>query len=175
MSEPKNVEKMVFIIASSSEIAGASLQALQPFLGELITTIIQSLGGVSSTLIQTAIQIGMSSVQAIPILGAFLSAGQTAITLFETWLSLVNTGSEITSSLSETYNGWIQLFRKLKEQKELLATRSLDAEKKFIKEEVGTSNIENIHNPKNSHKSEKQQPETETGTGNINTSTVKIH
>ena len=99
-----------------------------------------------------------------------MSAGQTAITLFETWLALMNTGAEITTSLSETYNGWIQLFRKLKEQKELLATRSLEEEKKFIKAEVGTSNVENIPNPKNSHKSEKQQPETDSDATTINNS-----
>jgi len=142
LSEPENVKKMVFIISSSSEIAGASLEALEPFIGELITIIIQSLSGFSENLIQAAIQIGMSSMQAIPIVGALMSAGQTAITLFETWLALMNTGAEITTSLSETYNGWIQLFRKLKEEKELLASRTLKEEEKFIKAEVGSSNIE---------------------------------
>ena len=142
LSEPENIKRMVFIIASSSEIAGASMEALQPFLQELISNIIQSLGGLSENLVQSAIQIGMSSLQAIPIIGAFMSAGQTAITLFETWLSIINTGAQVTTSLSETYNGWIQLFRKLKEQKELLASRSLEAEQKFIKEEAGTSNVE---------------------------------
>lgn len=156
LSEPENVEKMVFIIASSSEIAGASMKALQPFLQELITNIIQSLGGLSENLVQSAIQIGMSSLQAIPIIGAFISAGQSAITLFETWLALMNTGAEITTSLSETYNGWIQLFRKLKEQKELLVSRSLKSEEEFLKLEVGSSNIEKIPNPKKSPKTEKQ-------------------
>ena len=120
LSDPENLEHMEIIISSSAEVAGVAIKALKPYIRELISTIIESLQGFSQNMVQAAVQTVISSMQAVPIIGAVLSFGQTGITVFETWLSLVNTVSSITTSTSDIANAVLVNTKKIMKEKEQL-------------------------------------------------------
>ena len=133
LTDPENLEHMVIIISNSAEIAGVAIEALKPYLTELISAIIMSLESFASNSVQAAVSVAMSAFQAIPIIGAFMSAGQTAITLFETGLSLVDTMANITTTTSDTVNAVVTNFERLKREKEQLLVRSEKSIKEYEK------------------------------------------
>ena len=133
LSDPENLEHMSIVIASSAQMAGVAVEALKPYLSELISTIVESLGSFGSNSVQAAVQVGMSAFQAIPIFGAIMSAGQTAITLFETGMSLTDTVANITTVTSDTTNAVVTNFNRLKKEKEQLLERSEKSIKEYEK------------------------------------------
>jgi hypothetical protein len=132
--DPENVEHMVIIISSSAEIAGVAIEALKPYIGEFISSVIMSLQSFSSTAVQAAVQVALDAFQAVPIFGAFMSAGQSMITAFETWLSLVDTVNNVATTTSDTVNAVVTNFKRLKKEKEQLLARSEKSIKEFEKE-----------------------------------------
>ena len=131
LTDPENVEHMVVIISSSAEIAGVAIEALKPYLSEFISSVVMSLQTFTSSAVQSAVQIGLDALKAIPFVGTFLSAGQSAITAFETWLSLVDTVNNITMTTSDTVNAVVTNFKRLKKEKEQLLARSEKSIKEF--------------------------------------------
>jgi hypothetical protein len=133
LSDPENLEHMTIVISNSAEIAGVAVEALKPYIKELISAVIMSLQSFASNSVEAAVSIALSAVQAIPIIGAFMAAGQTAITLFETGLSLVDTMANITTVTSDTANAIVTNFNRLKREKEQLLARSEKSIKEYEK------------------------------------------